>query len=68
VPLQKGQISCRELMRGEVLLRPVRQDEPIQIDAIDSPYASIPSLRAIIYGRGLDGKEVEKLRVMRAGK
>ena len=45
IPLQKGQISCRELMRGEVLLKPVRKDEPILIDAIDSPYASIPSLR-----------------------
>ena len=25
IPLQQGQISCRELMRGEVLLKPVRQ-------------------------------------------
>lgn len=54
IPLLKGQISCRELMRGEVLLRPVRKDEPVQIDAIDSPYASIPSLRNLIYSRGLD--------------
>ena len=41
IPLQKGQISCRELMRGEVLLKPIRKDAPILIDAIDSPYASI---------------------------
>lgn len=54
IPLLKGQISCRELMRGEVLLKAVRQDEPIFIDAIDSPYASIPSLRDLIYSRGLD--------------
>jgi sialic acid synthase SpsE len=54
VPLQKGQISCRELMRGEVLLRPIRHDEAVMIDTIDSPYASIPSLRSLIYGRGLD--------------
>jgi sialic acid synthase SpsE len=54
IPLQKGQISCRELMRGEVLLKPVGKDEPIMIDAIDSPYAHIPSLRNLIYGRGLD--------------
>jgi N-acetylneuraminate synthase len=54
VPLLKGQISCRELMRGEVLLQAIRQDEPILIDAIDSPYASIPSLRDLIYARGLD--------------
>ena len=29
------------------------QDEPILIDDIDSPYASIPSLREMIYRRGL---------------
>jgi sialic acid synthase SpsE len=54
IPLLKGQISCRELMRGEVLLQPIRRDAPIFIDAIDSPYASIPSLRDLIYARGLD--------------
>jgi N-acetylneuraminate synthase len=54
VPLQKGQISCRELMRGEVLRQAVTQDEAIMIDTIDSPYASIPSLRSVVYSRGLD--------------
>jgi N-acetylneuraminate synthase len=54
VPLQKGQISCRELMRGEVLLQPIRKDDPIKIDAIDSPYSSIASLKAAIYARGID--------------
>jgi N-acetylneuraminate synthase len=54
VPLQRGQISCRELMRGEVLLKPVAQDEAIMIDSIDSPYSSIPSLRELIYSRGLE--------------
>jgi sialic acid synthase SpsE len=54
IPLQKGQISCRELMRGEVLLQAVRKDAPIQIDAIDSPYSSIPSLKANIYSRGIE--------------
>lgn len=53
VPLQKGQISCRELMSGEVLLRPVAADTPIRIDDIDSPYATNESLKALIYGRGL---------------
>lgn len=54
VPLLKGQISCRELMKGEVLLRPVAQDHPVTIDAIDSPYASVPSLQQLILERGLD--------------
>lgn len=54
VPLQKGQISCRELMRGEVLLKSCGKDRPITIDDIDSPYAHNQSLRQIIYSRGID--------------
>lgn len=53
IPLQKGQISCRELMHGEVLLRPVAADHPVTIDAIDSPYAADDQLKALIYRRGL---------------
>jgi N-acetylneuraminate synthase len=53
VPLVKGQISCRELMRGEVLLKPVKQDQPIMVDAIDSPYAYDSELRQLIDNRGL---------------
>lgn len=53
IPLQQGQISCRELMRGEVLRLPVAKDEAVMIDAIDSPYAHIRSLRDLIYRRGL---------------
>jgi N-acetylneuraminate synthase len=53
VPLLQGQISCRELMRGEVLLRPVQKDAAMLIDDIESPYSTIPSLRDLIYRRGL---------------
>ncbi len=53
IPLQKGQISCREFMRGEVLLRAVKQDEPIKIDDIGSPYANNEKLKRAIYERGL---------------
>jgi sialic acid synthase SpsE len=53
IPLQKGQLSCRELMRGEVLLKAVEKDKPIRIDDIESPYSQIPSLRQIIYNRGI---------------
>jgi len=53
IPLQQGQISCRELMRGEVIRKAVTKDMPIMIDAIDSPYAHIPSLTELIYHRGL---------------
>ncbi len=61
IPLQKGQISCRELMRGEVLTQPVKKDQAIKIDMIDSPYASIPALRDLIYNRGLDLRASEYL-------
>lgn len=54
VPLQKGQISCRELMSGEVLLKDVKKDEPIRIDDIDSPYAFDDDLKKQIYDRGLE--------------
>jgi len=53
IPLQKGQISCRELMRGELLLRDIPADGAIMIDMIDSPYAENEQLKALIYQRGL---------------
>lgn len=53
IPLQKGQISCRELMRGERLLCDVPADAALMIDMIDSPYADNEQLKALIYQRGL---------------
>ncbi len=53
IPLQKGQISCRELMRDELLLSDVAADGAIMIDMIDSPYAENEQLKALIYQRGL---------------
>lgn len=53
IPLQKGQISCRELMKGEVLLNDIKKDMPIKIDDIDSPYAKNNDLKQMIYERGL---------------
>jgi sialic acid synthase SpsE len=53
IPLQKGQISCRELMSGEVMLKECKKDQPIMIDMIDSPYAHNENLKKIIYSRGI---------------
>jgi len=53
IPLLQGQISCRELMRGEVLLKPVAKDASINITDIDSPYANNLSLQRVVMTRGL---------------
>lgn len=53
VPLQKGQISCRELMSGEVLLRECKKDQPIMIDMLDTPYSNNEELKKVIYNRGI---------------
>jgi sialic acid synthase SpsE len=53
IPLQKGQISCRELMSGETLQTPIKKDQPVMIDAIDSAYAYHDELKKLIYDRGI---------------
>ena len=56
IPLQKGQISTRELMLGRFghkLTRPVKKDAPINIECLDTPYSQSESLRALIANRGL---------------
>lgn len=53
IPLQKGQISCRELMAGQTLLGDVIKDAPIKIDQVDSPYAYDDELKETIYARGI---------------
>lgn len=53
IPLQKGQLSCREVMNGQRAMRELKADSPLMIDDLDSPYASTPALRELIYKRGL---------------
>ena len=57
IPLLRGQVSCREFMRGEKLLHPVLKDDPLLIDCIESPYSADSTLRAAIYERGLASSE-----------
>lgn len=53
IPLQKGQITCRELMTGEVLLLDIKKDEAVKINMIDSPYAKNIELQKSINERGV---------------
>lgn len=62
IPLQKGQISCRELIAGEPLTRDVKADEPIKVDMFDTPYAHNPELRRVVEERGIDPPEAPPLR------
>jgi sialic acid synthase SpsE len=53
IPLHKGQLSCREVMNGEKLLKPLQADERLTIDHIDGPYSENASLKGLILNRGL---------------
>ena len=53
IPLLKGQLSCREVMNGEKLTKPLNADEPLTIEHIDGPYAENPRLKQLILDRGL---------------
>jgi sialic acid synthase SpsE len=53
IPLQKGQLSCREIMNGQRTLRALKAETPVMIDDLDSPYATNSTLRELIYKRGL---------------
>jgi len=53
VPLQKGQLSCREMMNGERLVKAIKKDEPLTIEMVDGPYAQSPYMRAQIQKRGI---------------
>jgi sialic acid synthase SpsE len=54
IPLLKGQLSCRELMQGEILTQSCAPHQPVMIGMIDGPHARNKGLRGLIYKRGLD--------------
>lgn len=53
VPLQHGQVSCREFSTGEVLKAPLLRDEPILLCDVDSDYANDLMLQRQVVDRGV---------------
>ena len=53
IPLQKGQLSCRELLNDQTLAKDCRADEPLMVDTVDSLYNRDESLRRLLSNRGM---------------
>ena len=53
IPLTKAQLSCRELITGEMLSESVAAHQPITISDVDNPYSRVNELRDQIQQRGL---------------
>lgn len=53
IPLQKGQLSCRELLNDQVLAQPIKQDAPLMVDSVDSLYNRDQTLKQQLSARGL---------------
>ena len=53
IPLQKGQISCRELVAGEILREACAMGAPLKLDHFDNPYSRSEALRDMIRNRGV---------------
>jgi len=54
IPLQHGQLSCRELVEGETVTKEMKANDPILVDNMDTPYGSNKKLREKILVRGFD--------------
>jgi N-acetylneuraminate synthase len=52
VPLQKGQISVREVINGIQITKDLKQNEPLMINSISGPYFENENLKSLILKRG----------------
>lgn len=53
IPLQKGQLSCRELLNDQVLALDVKQDASLMVETVDSLYNRDETLKKQLYARGM---------------
>jgi sialic acid synthase SpsE len=53
IPLQKGQLSCRELLNDQVLAKEIKADAPLMVDSVDSLYNRNDGLKKRLYSRGM---------------
>lgn len=52
IPLLKGQLSCREVMNGEKIVKAIKKNQPLTIEHIDGPYSENENLKKLILNRG----------------
>ncbi len=65
IPLLQGQLSCRELIEGEVLAKPLVQGQPLMLESVDTPYGRNATMRARIQSRGIQANVNGKSTVSR---
>jgi len=53
VPLQKGQLSCREWFVDLKLGRALKKHDPLKLDDLEDPYSQSADLLEVIHKRGL---------------
>jgi sialic acid synthase SpsE len=53
IPLQKGQLSCRELLNDQVLAKKIKADAPLMVDSVDSLYNRDDGLKKKLSSRGM---------------
>ena len=53
IPLQKGQLSCREILNGVKINKDLKKDQKLMIDDISGPYSETESLKSLIKNRGI---------------
>lgn len=53
VPLQRGQLSTREILNGVTTVLPIAKDAPVELRDIDEKFFKSESLRKVIEDRGV---------------